>query len=171
MSAIEPLLADVSIAARVIAHRVRLPVMLAFEDLVQLGALGLLDAARRFDPDAGATLRTFARPRIHGAIRDGIRAAHPLTAGQRRELRTGGVFQLLPLEAAAHVPAPGASSDAALFLEQLLADLPWRERLVLDAYYLRDIPLRAIARVLGITPGHAAVIKFTALARLRKRVA
>src|SRR5262249_35923924 len=44
-----------------------------FEDLIAYGRRGLLDAASRFDATNGAPFRAFARPRIHGAIIDGIR--------------------------------------------------------------------------------------------------
>jgi len=60
------------------------------EDLVAYGRRGLLDAASRFDTTNGAPFGAFARPRIHGAIIDGIRregwfgrrAHHRRTAGR-----------------------------------------------------------------------------------------
>lgn len=44
-----------------------------FEDLVAYGRRGLLDAASRFDAANGSPFEAFARPRIRGAIIDGIR--------------------------------------------------------------------------------------------------
>jgi RNA polymerase sigma factor for flagellar operon FliA len=43
------------------------------DDLVSLGAFGLLDAIKRFDPDRG-NFETYARQRIRGAMRDGLRS-------------------------------------------------------------------------------------------------
>jgi RNA polymerase sigma factor FliA len=44
-----------------------------FEDLVEYGMIGLLEAADRFDPEHGANFMTFAYYRIRGAIYDGLR--------------------------------------------------------------------------------------------------
>jgi RNA polymerase sigma factor FliA len=43
------------------------------EDLISYGQGGLLEAARRFDPDRGVPFRAFANFRIRGAMLDGIR--------------------------------------------------------------------------------------------------
>jgi len=44
-----------------------------FEDLVEYGMIGLLEAADRYDPEHGANFMTFAYYRIRGAIYDGLR--------------------------------------------------------------------------------------------------
>jgi len=44
-----------------------------FEDLVEYGMIGLLEAADRYDPSHGANFMTFAYYRIRGAIYDGLR--------------------------------------------------------------------------------------------------
>jgi RNA polymerase sigma factor for flagellar operon FliA len=44
-----------------------------YEDLVEYGMIGLLEAADRFDPSLGANFMTFAYYRIRGAIYDGLR--------------------------------------------------------------------------------------------------
>jgi RNA polymerase sigma factor for flagellar operon FliA len=49
------------------------PPGLDFEDLLSFGALGLLDAIDRFEPDRGWCFQTFAVPRIRGAILDELR--------------------------------------------------------------------------------------------------
>jgi len=43
------------------------------DDLISYGQTGLLDAARRFDPERGVPFRAFANFRIRGAILDGVR--------------------------------------------------------------------------------------------------
>lgn len=53
--------------------RARLPGSVQMEDLIQAGMLGLLEAARRYDPAQGASFTTFAERRIRGAMLDEIR--------------------------------------------------------------------------------------------------
>jgi RNA polymerase sigma factor for flagellar operon FliA len=51
----------------------RLPASVQVDDLIQAGMLGLLEAARRYDPAQGTSFSTFAEPRIRGAMLDEIR--------------------------------------------------------------------------------------------------
>lgn len=65
-------------------HR-KLPGRAQFEDLVGYGELGLIQAAQKFDPDAGAAFTTFAYYRIRGAIFDGIRKMSWLPPRARKQ--------------------------------------------------------------------------------------
>ncbi|MHC9086430.1 RNA polymerase sigma factor FliA [Luteimonas sp. RIT-PG2_3] len=60
---------------RRIAHHLaaRLPPSVEIDDLVQAGMLGLIDAARNFQADQGATFETYASIRIRGAMIDEMR--------------------------------------------------------------------------------------------------
>lgn len=51
----------------------RLPITLQQEDLVQSGMIGLLEAAKNFDVDKGASFETYASIRVRGAMLDEIR--------------------------------------------------------------------------------------------------
>lgn len=51
----------------------RLPASTEVEDLIQSGMMGLLEAARNFDPSRGASFATFAGIRIRGAMIDEVR--------------------------------------------------------------------------------------------------
>jgi RNA polymerase sigma factor FliA len=51
----------------------RAPQPLEQSDLVQLGMIGLLDAAERFDPNRGVQFQTYAVSRIRGTIQDELR--------------------------------------------------------------------------------------------------
>lgn len=51
----------------------RLPPGVAFDDLVQAGMIGLMEATRRFDTELGTAFDAFATPRIRGAIVDELR--------------------------------------------------------------------------------------------------
>lgn len=52
---------------------VRLPHGKSIEDLMQVGMLGLLEAARIYDPTLGASFKSYASIRIRGAIIDELR--------------------------------------------------------------------------------------------------
>ncbi|WP_417583402.1 RNA polymerase sigma factor FliA [Nitrincola sp.] len=51
----------------------RLPSSVVLDDLVQAGMIGLLEAARKFDPGKGASFETYAGIRIRGSIIDEVR--------------------------------------------------------------------------------------------------
>ena len=88
---------------RRIAHHLigRLPSTVQIEDLLQAGAMGLLEASRRYDESHGASFETYAGIRIRGAMLDEVRrqdwsprSAHRATreisvAGHAVEMRTG----------------------------------------------------------------------------------
>lgn len=51
----------------------RLPPSVQAEDLIQAGMIGLIDAARNYDPSQGASFETYAGIRVRGAMLDEIR--------------------------------------------------------------------------------------------------
>ncbi|MDD2883446.1 MAG: RNA polymerase sigma factor FliA [Dechloromonas sp.] len=65
----------------------RLPASVQFDDLVQNGMLGLLDALDRFEEGFGAQFETYATQRVRGAMLDGLRENDWLPRNMRRELR------------------------------------------------------------------------------------
>lgn len=60
---------------KIIAHHisVRLPPGKCVEDLIQVGLIGLLEAARTYEPNLGAVFKSYASIRIRGAILDELR--------------------------------------------------------------------------------------------------
>jgi RNA polymerase sigma factor for flagellar operon FliA len=65
----------------------RLPASVQFDDLVQNGMIGLLEAIDRFEVGIGAQFETYAGQRVRGAMLDGLRENDWLPRGLRRELR------------------------------------------------------------------------------------
>ena len=65
----------------------RLPASVQVDDLIQAGLLGLLEAARRYDPAQGANFSTFAEPRIRGAMLDEIRKGDWVPRSVHRKAR------------------------------------------------------------------------------------
>ena len=58
------------------------------DDLIQEGMLGLLQAARAYNPQARTRFTTFAYPRIVGAIKDALRRLDLLSQKKRHQVRT-----------------------------------------------------------------------------------
>jgi RNA polymerase sigma factor for flagellar operon FliA len=51
----------------------RLPSQVEISELVSVGIVGLVDAARRYQPSLGVPFDAFARRRVHGAMLDSLR--------------------------------------------------------------------------------------------------
>ncbi|MCP9758101.1 RNA polymerase sigma factor FliA [Aquitalea sp. S1-19] len=65
----------------------RLPASVELDDLVQVGMIGLLEAARQFDPLQGVQFETFAGTRIKGAMLDELRRIDWMPRQLRRNAR------------------------------------------------------------------------------------
>ena len=66
---------------------VKFPTGLDFDDILSFGALGLLDAIDRFEPERGFVFQTFAVPRIRGAILDELRRFDWISRSGREKLQ------------------------------------------------------------------------------------
>jgi RNA polymerase sigma factor for flagellar operon FliA len=66
----------------------RLPASVELDDLIQVGMLGLLDAAEKYQDDQGAKFETYASQRIRGAMLDELRANDWVSRGLRKSSRS-----------------------------------------------------------------------------------
>jgi RNA polymerase sigma factor for flagellar operon FliA len=82
-----------TIAARM-AHRV--PSHIEFSELVSVGMMGLVEAARRYKPGLGVPFDAFARRRVHGAMVDSLRGMDwaPRSVRRMRHELDGAIAQL-----------------------------------------------------------------------------
>lgn len=70
-----------------------------WDDLINYGVLGLMDAVERYEPERGITFETFATLRIRGAVLDALRQIDPLGRLARRRVRSAQeAIQRLTLE-------------------------------------------------------------------------
>lgn len=67
--------------------KVSLPASVEYDDLVQSGVTGLLEAISRFDESKGSPFASFASVRIHGAMVDELRVSDWLPRSVRRSGR------------------------------------------------------------------------------------
>lgn len=105
----------------------RLPANVQFEDLVQNGMIGLLDAMDRYEEGFGAQFETYASQRVRGAMLDGLRENDWLPRSMRRELRR--VEQAINQLEHAHGRAP-SEQELAAALDMSLAEY---QKLLLEA--------------------------------------
>lgn len=113
----------------IIARQIRAQIgeVLELDEMISFGQEGLLEAARRFDPDRGVSFRRWANFRVRGAILDGVRshARLPRRAWEKvRALRAAiNVGTGLQEDAAAAVSAGVRGQQADDLLSQHLASM------------------------------------------------
>ncbi|GAB0114427.1 sigma-70 family RNA polymerase sigma factor [Acidisoma sp. C75] len=134
------------------------------DELLQLGAVGMLEALQRYDSSRGIEFQAFCARRIKGAMIDGLRKEGATHRGQT-------VFDEEVVDAAALMngDAPedplaqlSRAEDKKLISEALLL-LPALEYRVLALHFYEDMNNREIAAILNISEGYASRIRKRAL--------
>lgn len=65
----------------------KLPSTVQLDDLIQAGAMGLLEASRQYDSERGASFETFAGIRIRGAMLDEVRRQNWAPRSSQQNMR------------------------------------------------------------------------------------
>lgn len=158
---------------RIVARRerARLGGQVDLEELIADGALGLVDAARRFEPGRGLTFLTFAHHRIRGAMLDGLRQ---LEGGTRRRPGSEAKRCVFASEDPDALPSDLATQEEQLLgseecatLRRAVLGLPPRERLLLLACYRDDETLEQAGTRLGLSRSWSCRLHARAVGRLR----
>jgi RNA polymerase sigma-70 factor (ECF subfamily) len=137
------------------------------EPAFRLAAVMLRDPDEARDAVQEATIKAWqglARLRDESAVRQWFFA---IVANQCRSVRRGRWFSVVRLPSFPRERRPDDSSDAALDLERELAALPQTDRAALFLFFYLDLPLKEVARVLGISPQAAKSRVHRAVTRLR----
>lgn len=153
---------------------------LEFQDLVQVGAMGLERARDTYDPERGA-FATYAawwiREAIHGEIARSAKVVYlPRRVYQRRR-HAGALPSSLRLDDSSTprtLRAPTAEIESELDQDRArraLDALKPRERRVIEATFWDELGTNAIARELGVTKQRIQQIRAKAMAKLRAVVA
>jgi RNA polymerase sigma factor for flagellar operon FliA len=72
----EQIVKEYSPMIKYVANRIamRLPPHIEVDDLISVGAIGLMDAIEKYDPTRGAKFKTYAEFRVRGSILDELRS-------------------------------------------------------------------------------------------------
>jgi RNA polymerase sigma factor for flagellar operon FliA len=119
-----------------------LPPHIDLQEVHSSGLVGLLNAVRNFDPEAGASFESYARVRIRGAIMDDLRRMDWVPRSVHEKARKVQIA-LERFEQANGRPATEAEAASALDLtvpqyEKLLADIRPATFICLDSVRDRD---------------------------------
>ena len=152
---------------------------LGSEDLEAAGAIGLIQAVDRFDPERGIPFEGYAALRVRGAVLDEVRRLDELSRSARlrasdddRGVATSLEFlqergELGDPAQAAEVDERAAHDGLRDDVERALAAIPVRERSILASYYTDGLTLAAIGRHLGVSEARVSQLHTRAIAQLR----
>lgn len=132
-----------------VARRIvtRIGVRSAFDDLWSAGALGLLEAAGRFDAGRGVSFETFVEHRIRGAMLDELRRMDHLP---RRLRSRADDFQKAKQRLSARLGREASSDELAAELNVELDELSGIEALSEPPVSLEKVALTAASEEAGI---------------------
>lgn len=137
-----------------------------FDDLVQVGCIGLCKAIEDFNPELGFKFSTFAFPKIRGEITNLIRDDRFYPAHKKNRFDTSVNFvslnKLIDEEGKVEIidtleSCEGLDSiSESLDLENALSKLPSLEKTIIDYYYFKDLTQAEIGKLLGITQSNVS---------------
>jgi len=149
------------------------------EDLIAWGLVGLVQAARRYRGDRGASFGAYAARRVRGQVLDALRERDPLTRSARRAFRSAQrTTEDLPQpyvevsldrigDIAQRQSRPEARDGRWSLVARALRDIPPVERRVLVLSYGRGLTLREIGREIGLSESGVCRLRARALERVR----
>ena len=211
-------MAHLGMVKRVALHlKARIPPFMELDELIQVGMIGLLEAARAYDPDKGVDFENFALSRVRGAILDEVRQLSYLprsaVAFNKSESRATDLLATelgrapTQLELAQHLGddiesfhkkrgnasrsetfsmevvsdevmgiaderdrQPEAIVEHADFMRavtQAIAELPEREQLLMQLYYVEELNLKEIGEAVGVTESRVSQVLTATVKKLR----
>jgi RNA polymerase sigma factor (sigma-70 family) len=137
----------------------KLPPSIEFDDLVQEGACGLMQAAQRFDPGANDNFGLYAQRRILGSMLDSVRRRHWIAATCAPLEDAGQVAATENLDADQHQITAGVRKE--------IAALSTAERQVVLLVYTGGLSQAQTAARLRVSKDRVKTVHREALDRLR----
>lgn len=149
-----------------------------YEDLVSWGTTGLLEAMKRFDPNQGAKLSTFAYYRIRGAMLDGIGKVAPLSRKCYRNARDAGdkhaiyrkdcqAEEIIDPREGVSPEDFAAQQQLQSLLQEAIARLSAEQQHIVRKHYFSGESLKTAGQALGISKSWACRSHAKAISNLR----
>ncbi len=211
-------MAHLGMVKRVALHlKARLPPFMELDELVQVGMIGLLEAARAYDAGKGIDFENFAHSRVRGAILDEVRRLSFLprsavainkshgealqvlaaelgrtptqaeladflgkdielfqkerTQAQRFETYSMEVVteevMSLSADSSSQPEAVVEHQDFMRAMVDAIAELPERDQLLMNLYYVEELNLKEIGEVLGVTESRVSQLLSAVVKKLR----
>jgi RNA polymerase sigma factor FliA len=206
---------------RVALHlRPRIPPYMELDELIQVGMVGLIEAARAFDPDMGHEFEHFALRRVKGSMLDEVRRLSSLprsavafnkseqSATQalaselgrqpsqaelaehmgkdveqfQKERGNAYRFETFSMEVVTE-EVLGLAADSAYQPEMVveheefmgavtdaIAELPERDQLVMQLYYVEELNLKEIGAILAVSESRVSQILSSVVKKLRMQL-
>lgn len=148
----------------------------SYQELFQIGCIGLIRAADTFNTDKGIKFSTYAATCIHNQIRMSLRT-------ERKRIQTYSLDAIVvdngedtPLTIQDLVPDPRNlfesidNSDLYEQLHEAVGELTDRQQIIIRARYLKDCPMKQkeLCKILGLSQAQISRIERKALLKLRK---
>lgn len=168
------------------------------DDFVQNAQMGLLDAISRYDPERGVAFPMYAKPRVRGAVFNGLKAIlgerptqdvrpfsqrlESISSSASTEAFEEVVDSIVGLgmgylldEAARFQALPfdavmeqADAAQTALRVQRAVGDLTDRLQLIIRKHYFEHVPFQNIAEEMGVTKGRVSQLHHAALLKLRE---
>jgi RNA polymerase sigma-B factor len=141
-----------------------------FEDLVQVGSIGLIKAADRYDASRGVAFGAFAAPFVAGEIRHHLRDRCAPVRVPRRQQAEGVRVTAVGLDDLEQQDDPLATTEDRLAIVAALRALRPRERRIVQLRFVDDLSQAQIATRTGLSQVHVSRTLRGALTRLREEL-
>jgi RNA polymerase sigma-B factor len=142
------------------------------DDLVQVGAIGLIKAVDRFDPARGTPLEPYAAAAIAGEIRHHLRDRCSVVRLPRRLGAEGARVRVSPFADGHETSGDLApAADDRLAIARAVRALHPRSRRLVALRFFGDLSQAQAAAAVGISPVHASRLIQEALGTMRDQLA
>jgi len=162
----------------------RLPKSIPEEDIRSAASYGLIRAVENFDHRRGTRFETYCATRVKGAILDELRARDWVP----RMIRESNFVSMFTFSRCEEEAQRGDAEERNLIYEDrqseapferiflkdlsdhLMAMLTHREKMVILLYYVEDLSMKEIGKILNISESRVSQIRTTTLTKLRRKV-
>jgi RNA polymerase sigma factor for flagellar operon FliA len=167
--------------------RESLPPWVRRDDLMSAGAVGLMDAASKFNPSIGVPFAGYAALRIRGAILDDLRRGDWMSKHKRRRVREAGENPASPFVSMDCAGENGETigerirddadklareiiecAETKAAVRECVQRLPKRERNIVTLYYFSGLTPAQIARKYRLTRERIGQILNKAIGQMRQ---